>query len=347
MLRRFNAWEQTFLWMCLLLFYGNVLMAQPAAKKQETSLKIGTLAPKTSIWGQLLRDLRKQVYISTRSQKQTIRMQVYYGGVQGDEFEVAKKIRYGQLDGGFFSGNGLGALCKSIRLLDLPFLFHSYEEADYVYERLMEDLRLLFGNEGFELVVLAPIGYVYFFSKQEIGSFDALQQTKMWIWKGDVLVHTAMKIMKIPAVSISFNQVTSALQTGLINTVYATPTALIALQWHKDLEIMSDLKINLVSGGMVLSKKAWQKLSRDNRVLMRSLSQQRLLGMMQQSRRSDDLAIKALSKQGLKRVSMGTDVKQIEGYGLQLKKELQGKLFSKALLQKVEGLIQQYRSQSK
>ena len=336
--------EKFFKKILILIFLFHIFFFQQMnAKEKKVILKLATLAPISSIWGKLIKDIRKETYLKTQKTDQLVILKAYYGGVQGDEVEMGKKILYGQLDGGFFTGNGLGAICKQSRILDLPLNFNSFKEAKYVYQGIHGDLNAYFKKKGFFLVGIAPMGYAYFFSKKNIQTFESIRRSKMWIWKGDKLVYEAMKIMKIPTVSVGFNEVKMALQTGLINGVYATPTALVSLQWYQDINYMLDQPLSIVSSGVVFDLKSWKKLSSENQKLLSIIIAKRLEEMAYKSFKSDEISLKELKKTGIKINPSKQSKQAIKDFALKLKEKLKGKIFSKSLLLKINQLLKEFR----
>ena len=322
------------------------LASQKLFAEKKVILKLATLAPKSSTWGALMKDLQKMAYLKTKNSDQSILLKVYYGGVQGDEVEVAKKIRYGQLDGGFFTGNGLGELCKESRILDLPLSFRSFKEADFVYDKITDDLSPYFLKKGFVLGGIRAIGHAYFFSKHSVASIGDISKTKMWVWKGDQLVFEAMKVLKIPAIPVNFSEVSTALQTGLIDGVYSTPTALIALQWHKYLNVALDSKLTLVSSGVVFSGKKWKKLSKENQKILMDSVQKSLVKMGKKSRQDDIVSIRELKKSSIKWMRSKDDVGTIQAYADALKSALLGKMIPSKLMVRFRTLLEEYRKNS-
>jgi len=82
-------------------------------------LKIATLAPEGSTWMNLMHEMDERVREATGNE---VGFKFYAGGVQGDERLVLRKMRTGQLHGGGFTGNGLGVIAPSLRVLEIPFL---------------------------------------------------------------------------------------------------------------------------------------------------------------------------------------------------------------------------------
>ena len=307
--------------------------------QEKLTLKIGTLAPKSSTWGKFVQNIRREIYVNTKNSSQIVLIRAYYGGVQGDETEIGKKIRYGQLDGGFFAGNGLGVVCREARVLDLPLQFSSYEQIDFVYANLKKDLDVYFQKQGFFLAGIGNIGYAYFFSQKKIGSFEDIRHSKMWLWKGDRLVQVAMKVLQIPAIAISFNDVNTALQTGLIQGVYCTPSSLIALQWHKQIKYMLDMPLAAVSSGLVFSLKSWQKITPKNQSIILEVVSKRMKEMTIESRKNDEIALTTLQQQRVTLLKSQDKKSTVLDYAKQIKKKMTGSFIPKTLIEKIDRLI--------
>ena len=304
------------------------------AKKQ---IKMATLAPKSSIWGKLIHQIAKDVYYQT--DKELI-IKVYYGGVQGDEKQVASKIRLGQLAGGFFSGNGIGDVCKEARILELPFQFTEDIDIDLVYEKMETKLKPYFVKNKYHLLALMDIGYSYFYSAQEINSLNDIRKTKMWVWKGDELATKIMKELKIPAIAISFPEVIPSLQSGLIDGVYCNPTGLLSLQWYTEMKYMLGMALALVSSGVVISMDAWNDLTESEKNIVQQSVSKRIKETLSANRQADKDSLKLLEA-NIKIIPYD-DVSKTEDnldiYQEKLKK-LRSKMFPKSLVEDFETIL--------
>ena len=63
-------------------------------------------------------------------------LRIYAGGIAGDELDVLKKMRIGQIQCAAFSGLGFGKILPMVRVLDLPYLFKNDQEVDLVHREL-------------------------------------------------------------------------------------------------------------------------------------------------------------------------------------------------------------------
>ena len=272
-------------------------------------IKFATLAPKSSTWGKVINNIARDIY--KESNKQLI-LKVFYGGVQGDEREMEEKIRFQQIDGAFFTGNGLGAIVFEARILEVPGLIRNYRQLDHVYQNIKDDLNVYFEKKNYRLVELVDVGYAYFFSKKNIKSLSDVRDSKMWLWKGDFFGKEFFEKLKIPAVPVSFTEVLPSLQTGLIRGVYTTPTALVSLQWYKEIDYMLNFPITLVSSGVVLSNSTWKNLSAQQKQWINTAVSSNVKKYKPVIRKSDVDTIKVIKDSGIKINTPDFDWQEIE-----------------------------------
>ena len=97
-------------------------------------IKFATIAPDGSTWLKTMRVLDKSLRKKTKG---TLGFKFYAGGIAGDELDVLRKMKIGQLHCGAFSGVGINQVLPMARILDLPFLFRSNQESDLVHLQLM------------------------------------------------------------------------------------------------------------------------------------------------------------------------------------------------------------------
>lgn len=231
----------------------------------EYTLKFATLAPPGSTWMNLLEDWGKTV--KDRSQGR-LEFKFYPGGVQGDEPDVIKKMRFGQLQGGAFTGYGIGQMYSPARVLELPFLFDDYAEIDHVRAQLMPEFEQGFQANGYRLLGWMEVGFVYFFSQQPIATLDDLKKRRIWLWQGDALGEAMFHAGHLAPIPLSITDVFTSLSTGLIDTVYCTPLASIALQWYTKTHYVTNLPMANGIGGLIVSNRFFDSLPPDLQQLL-------------------------------------------------------------------------------
>ena len=274
----------------LSLLSGNV----PAA---EYTLKFATLAPPGSTWMNLLEDWGKTV--KERSQGR-LEFKFYPGGVQGDEPDVLKKMRFGQLNGGAFTGYGIGQMYSPARVLEVPFLFDNYAEIDQVRTQFTPEFEAGFKEHGYHLLGWMEVGFVYFFSQQPINTLDDLKQRRIWLWQGDALGEAMFRASHLAPVPLSITDVFTSLSTGLIDTVYCTPLASIALQWFTKTQYVTSVPMTNGIGGLIVSNRFFDSLPSDLQILLDETGRETGERLIAATRVDNAKSLDVLKKEGLK-----------------------------------------------
>ena len=253
----------------LLLIAFLVAFTQAAVAKEVYTLKFATLIPTGTSWSKSFDAWVKEV--ETKSQGR-IKFKMYAGGVMGDEPDVLRKIRKGQLHGGLFSGYGIGRIYSPARILELPFLFTNTDESDYVREQLMPDIEAGFRDSGFELLGWPEVGFIHLFSKNKIQSIDDIKKSRIWLWQGDPLGEALFKAADIKPVPLSIIDVYPQLAAkhGSIDTVYMSTFGAIALQWYSKVKYATHLSVTNAIGAIVISNNFFNKLPKDLQSLLKT-----------------------------------------------------------------------------
>lgn len=318
------------------------LLALMVYGEEQKRIKFATLAPQSSAWGKCISSIAREVWKKTEKQ---VAIKIYYGAQMGDEKEMAEKIEVGQLDGAAFTGNGLAYVCREARVMELPFLFNSYEEIDYVYHRMKKGISTHFQKKGFRLLGYLDAGYAYFFSQADIKNFQDIRKSKMWIWKGDKLAEIFMEVLGIPAIAIGFTEVVPSLQTGLIDGFYCPPTAAISLQWHLEAGYLLDQPFCSVTSGLVLAEKVWQKLSpKEQNIFIQSI-EKHVVTLRNQNRDSDKQTLELLGKKKEYQINkFDGDTQEFTMIREKIVKKMVAKgFFTDALYRQVQTNLKKYR----
>jgi len=303
--------------------------------RAQTAIKFATLAPEGSTWMKVLSELSKDLEKTTGGQ---LKFKFYPGGVSGDEKDVVKKIRIGQLHAGGFTGVGLGEIAPETRLLDAPWLFRSRAELETVRAKFSKDLEAALDKGGFVLLGWTDLGSVYVFSRRPISGPEDMKKAKMWVWEGDPIAQAAYKALSVNPTPLSVVDVMQSLQTGMIDAVYGPPLGVVALQWHSRLKHIYPVPMAEASGAVLVSKKFFNSLPDDQKKTLKELSAKHLKHLNDLTSVENGKALETLQAQGLDLAPKpgAETMKTYEELGRSARQELAGKLFSADLLGRVE-----------
>jgi len=310
----------------------------------QTKIRFATVAPEGSTWMKVMRAYAEAVEDATNNE---IEFKIYPGQVAGDEKDVLRKIRIGQLDSGGFTGTGLGEILPEVRIMDSPFLFKSYEEVDFIADQFFDYFSEKFEEKGFILLGWAEVGFVYVFTNKPIKDLEDMNGVKMWMWEGDPIAEATFKAFNISAIPLSITDVLTSLQTNLINGVYVSPYACTVVQWHTRVKYMLDLPLADSNGAVLISKKKFNKLSDTQKEALKKLSREYFGQLTQLSRKDNAESLKLLKETGITFTTI-EDQNKIDNFyesGKIARRDVIGKLYDEEFLLKVEGLLDKFRSE--
>jgi len=299
----------------------------------QVQLKIATVAPENTSWMKTMRE------IDTAIRKETgnaVGFKIYPNGVQGDEPVVLRKIRSGQLHGGGFTGRGLGVIAPALRVMEVPFLFENYAQVDRVREKLNAQLEGAAHEGGFTVLGWVDVGFIHLFSRQPVATQADLKSVKMWVWEGDPLAEAFFKAVGVVPVPLQVTDVLTSLQTRLVDGVYASPLACIALQWFTRVSHYTDTPVTYATGGVVVANAAFETIPAAHRDTVLRICHEKLRELTIRSRKEDAESLQLIEKSGVKRVTVApAELARFETFGQSVSKDMAGKLYPQALLNAV------------
>lgn len=281
-----------------LLFTGLLLAAHVLAPPALAAgqLRIGTLAPKNSLYHRQLLEVGE----AWRNAQGGGKVLVYPDGSQGGETDMVRRMRIGQLQGGLLSVAGLEAIEPSIAALQLmPLMFRSWDEVDYVREKLRAGMEQKFLDKGFVILAWGDAGWVRFFSKQPAASPAEFKGMKFFAWGSESAQQEIMKSLGYTPVPLEVSDILPAIQTGMINAVPSTPYFALATQIYTGAPYMLDLNWAPIVGALVITRKAWDEMSPAAQAAVKGAGARAGENMRVQARKEVDEAVEAMKKRGL------------------------------------------------
>ncbi len=309
-------------------------IAEQVSADSKEIIKFATLAPEGTAWMKEMHALADEVKETTGG---SVRFKFYPGGVSGDEKDVIRKMRIGQLHGAGFTGVGLGEILPEVRVLDIPFLFETDEQVNKIYELLNDHFVKRYDKKGYVLLGWVPVGWVYIFSAKKIESVSDLVESKPWMWEGDPLVQETYAAMGVKPVPLSVTDVLMSLQTGMIDTVYGSSQAVLALQWFTRVKHMISARMGYATGGVLVSKRKFKKLSSEHQKALLGVGKKRLKILARKIQEDNKRSIDVMVKNGVQvtPVASNAEKEKFRKAGTLARKNLTGQLFSKEILDRI------------
>ena len=308
-------------------------------------VKIGTLAPDGSTWYATLRDMGREWERATDGE---LHIKIYPGGVAGDEVDMVRKMRIGQLHAAAITDVGLSSIIPEIKAFQMPMMFNSYEELDYVRGKLAPKLEGLLANKGFIVLNWGDAGWVHIFSQKPVIYPQDLktQEQKIFVWAGATETFNAWKAAGFHPVEVAAPDIFISLQTGLINTFTTTPLVALSYQWFALAKNMCDLAYAPLCGATIITKEKWQQIPEDIRPKLLHAARSKGEKLKIEIRAMDDEAVKVMEKHGLIKHSIPQKARKewkdmTETY---LYPELLAREVPQDIYMEIQGLLHEYRT---
>jgi TRAP-type C4-dicarboxylate transport system substrate-binding protein len=315
------------------------------AEAKEIKIKLGTLAPEGSPWYNIIKRMGQRMKDASGG---TVTLTTFAGGVAGDEGDMVRKMRVGQLHAATITGIGLSRITRATIALQIPMTIDSYEELDYIRERIGPKISAEIEKNGFIVLNWGDAGWVHFFSKGPASTPDDYLKLKMFIWSGDPESANAWKSVGFTVVPLSATDVLSGLKTGLVDWFATTPLYAETSQWFTAGKYMEKINWTPLNGATIVSKAKWNEISPELREKLKVIALEEGAALNKEVRTFGDRSIKAMVDRGLK-VTV-PDAKLTEEWtklAHNAYPEIRGKVVPTEYLDEVVRLSKEFREKNK
>jgi TRAP-type C4-dicarboxylate transport system substrate-binding protein len=278
-----------------------------------------------------------------------VQVTVYTDGTQGGEAESVRRIRVKQLHASLLTVVGLSEIEPSTSALqNLPMMFQSLAEVDYVQQKLTPEMERRFQDKGFVVLSWGDLGWVRFFSKDPLVYPADLKRMKIFTWAGDPYVGDIMKAAGWNPVPLETNDILTGLQTGLINVGSFPPMVALAGQFDTRAKYMLEINWAPLVGGIVIDKRTWDGFSKELQDAFRKAAREAGDEMKQKGRLESEQSVTAMQKRGL-RVQHSTP--EIEAAWRKAAEEaypkIRGTIVPADIFDRVEATLSEFRASRK
>ncbi len=309
-----------------------------------TRLRLGTLVPKGSSYYNHLKEMENAWKSAPGG---GVSLTIYPDGRLGGEAEMVRRMRSGQLQVGLFTVVGLSEIEPKVTgLQDIPMMFHSLEEVEYVAGKLGKELADLLEAKGFIVLSWTNAGWVHFFAKEPIRTIDDVRNTKIFSWAGNPDTVKVLQKNGFHPVPLETKDIVPGLQTGMITSVTMPPLAANFSQVDTRAPYMLKINWGALAGGLVITKKAWNKLSAAQQSHMKNAAELAGKAIQADGRKEAEESIAAMKKRGLTVIEPTQE--ELEDWRKETQKaypDIKGLLVDESMFDKVQTLLEEYRKQ--
>jgi TRAP-type C4-dicarboxylate transport system substrate-binding protein len=200
-------------------------------------------------------------------------------------------------------------------------------------------------DAGFVCFTLIGGGFAYIMSQSPISSVGDLKERKIWVPDNDKSTVDSVSSFGISPIALPLADVRTGLQSGLIDTVGTSPVGAVVLQWHTEINYITNIPLLYIYAVFAIDKKAFNKISPDDQKIVSENMGQALKELDRLNRQDNVKAIDALKKQGIKFITPSQE--QMDEWlataANASQKMIDAKDLPKAPADKIDALLAQYR----
>ena len=307
--------------------------ARKASAKDDYRIRIATLAPRTS---ELLRGFTKIDRGLKDATGGKWGLQLYPSGIAGDEQDVIRKMRVGQMDATAVTSVGLSQVLRELAVLTAPGAIDTYEQLERVQKALNAEWERKLDENGFRLLGWGEVGLLRYFTSRPIYKMSDLRHQRPWVWPVSHTMKAMWAAVGCTGVPLGVPEVYGALQTGMIDAFITTALGAVALQWHSKLSYVTKRTHGPLVGGLVINNPKWNSIPPEVRTLLQDQIKGNYEGDSKNIRKDDETAYKRLLQRGYTSVAYTPEgEKEYQAFAKKARESLIGRVYTKELLDKV------------
>ena len=317
--------------------------AVPAgAAEGPVRITLATMAPDGSSWHKTLERMGEEWRLATAG---AVQLRIFAGGSLGVESEVIRKMRLGKPDAAAISNDGLAEIERDAFALNMPLVFESYEEWDYVRRQINPTLEERLAEKGFVVLAWSDIGWVHFFAQEPLSHPDQLKSRKLAASATDTEEVEILKSLGFNPIPIPMVDTLTGLQTGMIDSFYYPIIMAEASQLWRHAKNMTALEWAALQGAIVMKKSAWDGLEGNHRRAMAQISREICEELRESNREHEKRSLEEMILRGLNVVTIDAATEAAwrrlteENYD-----QIRGRLVDEEIFDKVMALRAEYRS---
>ena len=273
-----------------------VFLSVTAFPIAQAPIKLATVVPEGSIWDKNLKQMAEEWKQATDGR---VAVTVYGGGSQGDESTVLRKMRLDALQAAAFTAVGLGTIDSAFNVFDIPFFFDSYDELNYVTDKLTPVIRKRIEPKGFVLLNWGHGGWTQVFTKKPVQTVDDLKKVKLYTSAGNDRMVQWFKSNGFEPRAMAMTDIMTGLTTGMIEGLPTPPLAALMFQWYRQTPYMLDIGLAPIVGASVITTKTWKTIPDADKPKLLAAADAVEQRLRVDVPKQDQSSIEMMTKQGL------------------------------------------------
>ena len=247
------------------LWMGIVLLFAAGAPGRAQNIVMATMAPEQSVWYKVMANMGEEWKKISGGK---VMLNIRPGGVMGDETEYVRRIKTHSIQAAGLTSAGLSEVDNGIECLQIPMLFDSYEELDYVRDKIGPKIEQRLAQKNMVVLNWGDVGWVHFFSTSKVTNLNDLRKLRLFTWAGNATEVELWRANHFNVVPMQAVEILPQLRARNLDAVPTTPLYADKTSLYTMTPYMCDVKWAAFVGGTVIDKDVWDKIPEAQRVQM-------------------------------------------------------------------------------
>jgi len=264
-----------------------------AQKAEKIEIIMATLAPQDSTWYKVMERMGEDW---KNISKGSVHLNIRAGGVVGDEPECVRRLASRSIQAAGLTGVGLGDIDQGVACLQIPMMFDSYAELDYVRDRIAPKLEKRIEQKGYLVLNWGDAGWVQFFSTKPVNQLADLRRLKLFTWAGDPIEQELWETNGFHVVPLPGTEIVNQLRTNGIEAVPMPALYVETSNLYDFTKYMCDVKWAPLVGATIVARNVWEKIPANQRDQMLAAARRAGDALKQDIRDQGERAIVTMTK---------------------------------------------------
>ena len=213
-------------------------------------------------------------------------------------------------DGALLAGSPLIRRSPAAGICSLPLLFRSTEEAARLRSWVEPQVGAELDAGGWSMLAWLDLGSAYLHARSPVGTVAQWQAARLWVPAGDPEALRTGEAYGVAPVPMEASGVRAALRAGGVDAVIAPPLGAILLQWHVEIQSVSDVPFLALCGAVAIRKAALARVDGPDQALLRGELVRAFSSAADDLRHKEAEALAVLAQNGVDRHPLGATPEQ-------------------------------------
>lgn len=243
----------------LIVFSISACANSAVTSTEKVNLRFASVYTEDSNYGLAIEKFKQDV---EKASNGNITIDTFHGGVLGNEKDMIQAQKEGSIEIAFSAASGIGLYVTPTLVFETWYAYKNIDQIQEAFEALAPELDAEYQKKGFKLVGAFYDGKRNIISKKKITKIDDLKGLKMRA-PANPLYTGMIQALGAQAISMPFNDVYIALQTGAIQAAEGTIDTLQKQKWYEQAKyVIWDLH-SWIPFSITFNLDAWNKLPED------------------------------------------------------------------------------------